>query len=261
MARIFINKKWYEQVEPSTFAESEFENRILLHAPSIYPEYHATKFKQTVESPTGKSAPDLAFISKDFDEWFIVEVEMGYHSFAKHVEPQVQNLADASYGDSVAEYLHKISPSLDKDTIFEMVRSQRPGVLVIVNEQKEDWARQLSKYGAIVATFELFRSANNDEIFRVNGEYPAQIRNLISRCSVHPMIPRFLEVHNPNELKLPARGRVILRYNNCITEWERLDAEGKVWLDPIGRNPLGNQGNYEIFRQKDAALVLRKINV
>lgn len=256
MARILVDREWFEQVQPSTFSEHYFEDRILLHAPSVYPGYFVLPFKKTVESDHGQVQPDLAFISRDYGDWRIVEVEMGYHSFSAHVEPQVQKLANASYGRSEVEYLCGRSSSLDFEKTVRIIEEAQPEVLVIVNEPKPDWVEPLSKYGAIVAVFEMFRSEHHKEIFRVNGEYPTRYIDTVSECSFHPTIGRLIEVQNPANLDLPPHGRISLRYNNCITEWERTDAEGKVWLSPVGRNPLITGCKYVIVRQSDSSLTL-----
>jgi hypothetical protein len=261
MARVLVNGEWFEQVEPSTFAESYFEDRIVLHAPSVYPEYYVLPFKREVQSEYGSVRPDLAFISKNYQEWRIVEVEMGYHSFSAHVEPQVQRLASASYGAAEAKYLCEKTPSLDFDRTVRLMKDMQPEVLVIVNEPKPDWIKPLSRYDAIVAVFELFRSDKDIEIFRVNGAYPMLFVDTVSECSFHSTIPRLLEVYHPEALDLPRRGRIKLRYNNCITEWERIDAEGKVWLSPAGRNPLSPRCEYVILRQPDSSLALLQSQV
>src|SRR5208283_903039 len=99
------NKEWYEQVEPSTFSETEFEDRVIAHAPNVYPEYFVIPFKLTVSSPSGNQKPDLVFIARDYSDWWVCEVEMGYHDFNGHVEPQVQGLTEAHYGENEASYL------------------------------------------------------------------------------------------------------------------------------------------------------------
>jgi hypothetical protein len=258
MARILVEQKWFEQVEPSTFSEMQFEDRVVLHAPSIYPEYYVTTFKCTLDSPNGKTIPDLAFISKDYEEWKIIEVEMGYHSFSQHVEPQVSRIINATYDRDVANYLYSKEGELDPELTLELVLDKPPEVIVIVNEYKPDWDRHLRKLGAAVVTFELFRSESNLEIFRVDGQYPSHFINSISQCSFHPIVHRLLEIEQPQALDLPRGGNVRLRYNNCITEWKRIDAEGKVWLSPLGRNPLRPEHTYEIYRQGDNQLVLRR---
>jgi len=258
MARILIEQKWFDQVEPSTFTEQEFEDRVVLHAPSIYPEYFVLPFKYRVESDFGNSVPDLAFVSKDYNEWRVVEVEMGYHDLNAHVEPQVQRLANAIYNHNVAEYLCNKESSLDHPSLLRLITKEQPRVLVILNEVKRKWVKPLARYGAITATFELFRSEDEAEIFRVNGEYPTQVLSPLSKCSIHPYITRFIKVHEPDTLSLPPRGRIKLRLNNCITEWERVDAEREYWLAPLGRNPLNPQCSYEILKLGNNQLLLNR---
>ena len=259
MARIVIDEVWYDQVEPSTFSEKEFEDRIILHAPRIYSEYFVIPYKIAVESDYGKSIPDLVFISKTYDEWIIVEVEMGYHPLASHVEPQVQVFANGVYGSDAASYIIKNTNNLDPSQISRLVENEQPKVQVIVNVRKPSWSKQLARYGATVATLELYRSEDYEEVFLVNGDYPFFLAENISDCSFHPHIPRFLEVRDPDHLNLPIDGRIKLRFNNCITEWLRVNADGKVWLKPVSRSPLNDKHHYQIYRQRDHALVLHRI--
>jgi hypothetical protein len=257
MARILINELWYEQVEPCSFGETEFEDRIVLHAPSVYAEYYVLPFKQTVEASMGKARADLIFISRNYDDWRVVEVEMGYHSFDDHVEPQVEKLANAQYGKPQAKYLFDKYNYLDLDKLTTLISNTQPQIIVIVNEPKPDWIKRLTRHNAIIAVFELFRAEDDKEIFRVNGEYPTLISDNICACSFHPIIPRYLQIHEPNLLNFPLGMKIKLRYNNCITEWIRVDADGKVWLQPAGRNPLNPKLNYQLYRQSDKTLVLR----
>jgi hypothetical protein len=70
-----------------------------------------------------------------------------------------------------------------------------------------------------------------------------------------------LGVVSPDKLKLRKRGRITLKYNNCITEWQRIDANGKVWLSPVGQPFLEGIHDYEIYQQGDGDLVLRRTDV
>ena len=257
MARILIEDKWFEQVEPSTFSESELEDNIVLHAPSVYPDYYVMPFKLTVEATSGKARPDLVFVSKEYDEWWVVEVEMGYHDFNSHVEPQIRVLSDAIYGKHEAEYVFGKNSHLDLLKTISLFENIPPQILLIVNQPKPEWVKPLKKYNAIIAVLELFRADDELEIFRVNGEYPVLLVDNISDCSFHPFVKRLLKIHNPDKLSLPPRAKLKVRFNNCITEWSRVDAEGAVWLQPVSRSPLNPDHQYEIFQQRDLSLVLR----
>ena len=266
MARILIKDTWYEQVEPSTFSETEFEDRISLHAPSVYPHYFVVPFKKTLITTdplsssavgTGKVVADLAFIARDYKEWWVVEVEMSYHSFTGHIRPQIQKLQHANYGDDEAIYLANKESSLDLDKLKALIATSPVQVLLIINQPRLEWIKELAKDDVVTAVFELFRSDNEHEIFRVNGEYPSVLIDKVSDCSFHPLVPRLLKVSHPDELDLPPRGIIRLKYNNCVTEWRRIDEGREVFLTAVNRNPLKANWKYEIHRQNDGQLVLK----
>ncbi len=266
MARIVIpnaakKNEWFEQVAPETFSEMDVEQKILIHAPIVYPEFHVFPFKLTVESPHGNAKPDLIFIAKDYSDWWVCEVELGHHSFAAHVENQIQILTEAKYDIKEAKYICKKYSLLNYDKTLKLFRSVSAKILVIVNEPKKDWINPLAKYRALLGVFELFRSKQNNEIFRVNGQYPSRYIKHISKCFVHPTAQRLLGVVAPKELNLPKRGRITLKYNNCITEWQRVDTDGQVWLSPVGQPFLDGIHDYEIYRQGDGTLVLRRTDI
>lgn len=258
MARIYANGEWFEQQEPSTFGETEFEDRVMLCAPSIYPEYFVLPFKKTVYSEFGPARPDLIFISKNYRSWRIAEVEMGYHSLLSHIEPQIRILASANYGIADAEYLCAKDSNLELIKLIQLFSQQAPEVLLIVNQPVPNWKPSLVKYGVTIAIVELFRSQGGNEIIRLNGEYPFQITEELSDCQFHPQIPRVLELLQPNVVSSNLNEKIIIRFNNCITEWSRIEYEGKVWLNPIGRNPLNPKNKYLLSRQSDNSLILKE---
>ena len=256
MARFLKHPDWYEQILPETLSESELEQKVVLYAPFVYSDYYVIPFKLTVDSPYGAAKPDLAFIARDYKDWLVVEVEMGYHDLKSHVELQVQQLVNATYDSNVVRYLCGKEPKLDYERTLNLINSNPSRVLLILNEPKPEWSRALSKYGTTIATFELFRSLANDEVYRINGEYPNLIVSSVSDCFMHPLLP-ILGVRNPGQLDLARGQRIRLRFSNCITYWERNDDPGgTVWLIPTGRNPLNPNRQYRIVRMRDNSLVL-----
>lgn len=268
MARIFTQRPdsnsdaWYEQIEPSTMLEAEFERKVLLHANTVYPNYFVIPFKKLVpvKNPnTGefeKVKPDLAFVSKDYREWWVVEIEMGYHSLNSHVIPQVEKLKNADYTIDIAEYLAQAS-NLCATAIQKLIYNNDTQVLVIMNQLRHEWILPLTKLGAFVAVFETYMGDGGREMFRANGAYPLTTSDVLSPCRYHPVISSLLGIEEPENLDLPNnQGILRLRFNNCLTEWKRVDADGKVWLQPISRSPLNRSKTYQILRQIDGQLVL-----
>ncbi|GIK41177.1 MAG: hypothetical protein BroJett011_50100 [Chloroflexota bacterium] len=264
MARICVKKKWYEQVEPSTFSEEEFETRVAVHAPSVYPFYHVLPFKKplrtpddTVETGVSRVIPDLVFIAKDYSEWWIVEVEMAYHNFNSHVKPQIVKLLNAEYSVEEVDFLCSKYDFLDRTSMMRLVGNSSTRVLVIINQNKPEWARYWTR-NVVFATFELFRSNDNYEVFRVNGQYPSVLIDRLSTCTFHSLVPRLLGIDEPSKLKIGRNNIIKLLFNNCVTEWRRIKEGKQIWLTAVNRDPLNSRHQYSIYRQNDGQLVLQR---
>ncbi|HBB89949.1 MAG TPA: hypothetical protein DC047_20285 [Blastocatellia bacterium] len=259
MAKILIDGEWYEELSPAALYERDIEQIILQQANFIYPQYYLVPFKVLVHSEEGSAKADLALIHKGYREWWIVEVERGVHDLSGHVEPQVRKLSRATYGESEALALCKECDQLDSTQVFDMMKGKAPRVLVLVNTPKPTWIKPLEMHDCIVATFEIFRSQRNKHIFRVNGKHPSEPREIISICVVESLIPRFLRVESPAGLGVQAGEKINIRFNDFLTEWERVDAKNKVWLSPMKLNPLSSECNYELLRDSDGCLVLQAL--
>jgi hypothetical protein len=257
MARILVNGDWYEQVAPTAFYESEFEAVLLNQAPTLYPEFFSTEFKTLVTNEQGDSAKaDLALIDRQYREWWVVEVEMGHHSLDGHVLPQVRTLATGVYGRAHAEYLAARSKQLDVESVHTLMKGRQPRVLVVVNTPKPEWVDALARYDALLAVFELFRSSLDKHVYRVNGQHPSSSPDVVSDFYCDLLLPNFAVVAAPAALGVPPKGSVTIRFGSGVTDWERVDAQDKVWLASRGPMPLQRNERYEIVRQ-DGELVVR----
>ena len=272
MARILTDShgsepvKWYEQLEPSTMREAQFEQQVLLHANSVYPNYFVFPFKKSVPAKNRHTGdieqvrPDLAFIARDYQEWWVVELEMGYHSLKGHVLPQVEKLVDADYTDA-AEYLAQQIPELSVSDVQRLAYNHATQVLVILNQIKLDWIVPLEELGASVAVFETYRQHDGGEAFRADGAYPSRASEVLSQCCYHPVISGILGIETPENVDLPGNHEILrLSFNNCLTEWTRMDADGRVWLAPRSQSPLKPGRSYQIARLDNGNLVLSESN-
>jgi hypothetical protein len=133
MARIFLENCKLHKILPSSFHEGEFEHIITLHAPDLYPDYFVFPFKKKVSSPNGDTIPDLVFVAKDYADWYVVEVDMAYHSFSSHVEPQMARLASAQYDTvDVINYACAQCTSLDFTKTSQLFHKEPPKLLLIL---------------------------------------------------------------------------------------------------------------------------------
>ena len=259
MARILHNDEWFEEIASHGHYEVEFEKVLQQEAERLFTSYHLVPFKATVYSEEDADAreADFALIHKTYRSWWVVEVELGHHSFNGHVLPQVRTLARAAYGPSEADYLCARNATLDKAKVLEMFKGGAPRVLVVVNSPVEGWAEQLRAYGAKVVICQIFRSRLNRYVLRLNGEYPTENEEIITSCECSQLLHRLLEIHAPTQLQIPNGGRLMLYYEGRASEWERLDTAGQVFLHALRDHNLQPGKHYEIIRHGDGTLVIR----
>ena len=152
MARILHNDEWFEEIASRGHYEIEYEKVLQQEAERLFTNYHLVPFKATVYSEEDADAreADFGLFHKSYRSWWVVEVELGHHSFSGHVLPQVRTLARARYGQAEADHLCSRNPVLDKNKVIEMFKGGTPRVLVIVNAPVDGWAEQLRAYGAKV---------------------------------------------------------------------------------------------------------------
>lgn len=259
MAKILFNNEWFYELSPGGTYESEFEKIILQESEMLFPESFMIPFKTTIFSDTDSAKPDFALIDNKYRAWWVVEVEMGVHSLAQHVMPQVETLSKASYREKEAFYLCQQKSILNYDRVVDMMKGKPPQILVIVNTLVPEWQKELKRHNAIVLFFQIFRSEKNKHIFRVNGDSPLlpESDTVISECYCDPLIPRLLVIDTPSGLELSKEEKIKISYQNSISEWERIDSQDKIWLSPIGFNPLVKGEKYFLVKKNNGSLVIK----
>jgi hypothetical protein len=258
MAKILINDEWYQSIETLALYESEFERILLQKTGALFPGFVAVRFKKTVSSEHASAQADYALVDAEYREWWVVEVEMGYHYLQAHVLPQVTTLARARYGLEEAEYLSRGLPALDKKRLFEMIKGLQPNVLVVVDRPEPMWVQPLELIGARLLVFEIFQSDRNRYAYRVNGFAPSLVDNVLSTCRLDPAIPTLVRLGSPGGLNLEPNKRVRILFQGQMLEWDRLETRDSVWLVPVERNPLESGKEYEIVRLEDGQLRLQE---
>jgi hypothetical protein len=266
VARIFLRNNKFHKILPSSFHEGEFERIITLQAPDLYPDYYVIPFKKTVVSPHGNKKPDLVFIAKDYRDWYIVEVEMAYHSFESHIEPQIHSLATAKYDDDdVIKYICRQCASLDSTKTSELIGNEPAKILLILNEFNDSWAMELkSKYGVITSVFEVFYNSDSGfqiespyQAYAISHNYPVYSLSVTTECSIHPHYA-YLGVDDNSNLRLKPGEEVILEFNGCVTFWKVCGGPNKtLWLKMQGRDECINRKKcYQITKLRDDSLFL-----
>lgn len=259
MARILHNDEWFEEIASHGHYESEFEKVLQQEAARLFGSYHFVPFKTTVYSEIDADSrqPDFALIHESYRNWWVVEVELGHHSFGGHVLPQVRTLSRANYGLAEAEFLCQRNPSLDRAKVIEMFKGGSPRVLVVVNAPVDGWAEPLRVLGAKIVICQIFRSRLNRYVLRVNGEYPAESDEIVTTCECQQLLHRMMEIDAPAMLPAVQNGAILLYHDGKATEWERIETASKVFLHAMRDHGLKPGRRYEIVRQGDGTLAIR----
>ena len=138
MPRLFVEGQRFEAISSTALLEREYQALLLQYADALFPDLIVVPFSKTVYSEGIGHAGDLAVISHDYSQWWVIEVELAHHSLENHVLPQVATLAQASYGPSEAEWLHNRNDHLDLVALKRMMLGSQPEVVVVVNAARPD---------------------------------------------------------------------------------------------------------------------------
>lgn len=231
---IDFNNIWYQEVTPrSYYLENDLERAIILNLEIIFPQFKAMLFKmKLVDSVRVKnSIPDLAMVRADYSEWYIIEVELGKHS-KSHVVDQIQSFYNCGYKDEHADYIFSQRPDLDLTKLKAMVAKVSPEFMVIVNEPKEDWIKDLKKIRCKACVFQIYHDFNGNPLYRLNGEHPFIYTNFC-HCKYQKTVPYALEILDTNFLSsygINNSDKINIEYAGKTVQWERKDAGSQVFL-------------------------------
>lgn len=240
--------EWYDEIDGTSFYEINFEEILLSKINYVYPDFLGVKFSIKITNLDGESAkPDLAIIRKDYLEWYVIEVEMGRHSWEDHVEKQVRVFSTGIYhAEKIAEYMKNKNDELDIVRLEEMITNYQPKVLVVVNEEKWEWEKNIKKYNALLSVFQIYRGTNGLEVFRVAGAIPFIYKDK-SPCRFLKGSNRILEVSSPTFITEKDGSELSIIFKGRTTRCIKKESNGKTFLIILGYNFLQLEKQYVLF--------------
>ncbi|HMJ69648.1 MAG TPA: hypothetical protein VK508_12160 [Cyclobacteriaceae bacterium] len=299
MARLLFpsDDPWFDELKIiSSYSESELEKMILSHVDTVFPNYVTIPFKKVLNIPSVKKgkAPDLAIISRDYKEWWIIEVETDEDDLV-HVKSQLQVFTSYDYNNyEVAKYMHSKDETkfLQLNELIKMVRDIKPQVLVMVDEVSEVWNDEIKKLGATICVFQVYKNKDGSHAFRINGDYPKILSNKKSHCEFLKSPGNTLRVNDPDWLIAGIKGQVILQkrsfnlfsgtdWSNLfksktsslpvvidgreievdfvgkVSKWRVIQDEEKLYLKPIGNNKVPVVNTYQLYSDSSFKLYLK----
>lgn len=266
MSRILVasEARWYDELNAiASYYETEFERTIRQQVGAVFPDYYTSSFKLEIYTEQKEARkPDLAMVHKEYRDWWIVEVELGGHPFT-HVFEQVSVFSQGIYNSiRIAKYLkdknrEENAVDLDLNDLQNMIKKQQPKVLVIVDEPQSEWAAELTRFGASICVFQVYRNTVGEESYRLDGDYPECYYGE-SHCRYLRSKPNVLEILTPTLLGVEEGEEVSIFYNDKSTRWKRIDDGTSVYIQLIGAvNPIPTNYSYVLFKDAHDRLILR----
>lgn len=230
------NIEWYDEIDPLSFYEKHFEETFLSKMHEVYPDFIGIPFSLKISTKDGEnSKPDLAMVRKDYKEWYIIEAEMGRHSWEGHVEKQVRVFSSGFYSPKkVAKYISSKNDSLDTTSLEKMIDQISPKVMVIVNEPKPLWEIEVKKYNSYLSVFQIYKGLNGLELYRISGDTPFVYRDK-SHCSFVKGLSNTMEVYTPTFLKHPDGALIDVFFRGKKTRWKILNENDRKYIVISGR--------------------------
>lgn len=249
------NKEWFYEINPISFTEKDFENTILSQIEHVYPNYIGVPFALTITNADDETArPDIVLIRKDYQEWFVVEVELSTHSWDDHVEKQLRVFSTGVYDKNhVSDHLLKKNRTLDKIKLKKMLDEHYPKTMVIVNEKVVEWEKKVKNYNAILSVFQIYKGTGGCDVHRVAGETPIIVTDK-SHCKFTKGGSNILEVFSP-EFISESQGSILeISYKGRVTKWVKKENKSKskirVYLVLKGKSFLPIENRYVLSKSK-----------
>ncbi|WP_396158914.1 hypothetical protein [Flavobacterium sp.] len=255
MSKVLVtfDESWYNELNSvAYYGETEFEKNIKQHLKHIFPDYMAFSYKQTVADGPQKNRADLALIKNDYKDWWIIEVELGTDNF-NHVKQQVQTFLNGDYNPfMMIKYItrkvkEECNIDIDQKLTIDLISNNAPKVLVMVDEPKIEWAKEIEKLGGEIFIFQVFKNTKGFHLYRLDGKYPI-VSVSESHCKYHPSIPNLLEIRDPTVIK-DIVDEVQILFNQKITLWQKVINKESTFLRFTGSiNPLSASSTFYLYK-------------
>lgn len=182
MAQVFVTKhtEWYQAIAGlNSYNEKELEGRFLKYAIEVFQDYFMFQSAYTFinkldESET--SAPDIVLISKDFQEWRIVELELVGKGL-KHTRKQLRVFTNPKFEiPRFTQHCIEKCPILKSHELeLSELLKKTPEVLVVFDNYQAKTLDpiRIEFKNARICVFEIYKTAGHTlELYRISGEYP-----------------------------------------------------------------------------------------
>ena len=260
MTLLIRQRRKYEQVYYEY--ESHFSVIVKTELTKILPQFSILEFSPFVIGDEGvRRKPDFACIHRSYQMWAVVEVELDSHSLVHHVLPQVQAFTTGRYDMSHANLLYNKDPSLNLESLRNLITYVPPVVFVIVNSRsvlEEGWGVLESDYSTRLTFLESFRSEDGDVVFSLSGYIPAPRPREIIKLKKHQML-NALVCTQPMHVPAAIPETIRMYWRDRPHNWPVLRTIDTVLFFAPGGFTVRADRNYEVRRIGESTYHLHEL--
>ncbi len=120
-------------------------------------------------------------------------VELGKHTKSEVIK-QIDTFRNCSYTVENANYIYRKKQSaFNLAQLTNLVTKTSPELMVIVNEFKKDWKKDLLRFNCKMCVFQIYNDFDGNRLYRLNGEHPFIYTNF-SECTYEKMLPYMVKI-------------------------------------------------------------------
>lgn len=235
--KIFFSKdanrsNWvYELKSALHFNEMTLQQVITYKIQEHLPDYDIIYYNKKITSSINRTIsnkPDFLMWKKDYTDWYIIEVELENHGI-HHIKQQISTFYDGDYSDvkGISEYVANKFSNLDKTKFENLIRSNRPKIMLIADHVKPEWKTEFSKYNCLLSSLQIYCDDKENFTYRFNGDWPQEYKKY-SFCTLDKRL-RSLNISSPNflnNLGINSGDKITLYYQSIGEYWEYLFDNG-----------------------------------
>lgn len=241
-------------VDPTAFAEIDFEAEVLKALTCLVPEYWCGVFAGSFLLEGERRVADLALIHKSFSHWFVVEVELAGHSLEGHVLPQVRCFRYGEPEESCITSLTSAFSELSREVAASILKHVPRYVAVVSNLPDPEWSRSFRALDVQHLTVSVYRDQKGRSAHEVEGRLVARTQSLgFARYSA---IDNCLRIGRASGLPV-GHIQIIDQFGNPAAWTVREDA-GVLWVSKDrGPTLLDHNSHVQIIRAYDGRIWIK----
>jgi len=240
--------------DPDVPSEAEFEHSVARALSCFFPNYDCIVFSGSFRLNDEVFRPDLALVAKNFAHWFVIEVELASHSFARHVLPQVRSFRYGQPLDDVPSQLARELniPLTQAMTLAHMVPRT---VVVVANKRIGTWEIELRAHDILMLVVSSFRSSAGIHALELDGDLLPPIESLgFGTYSATDRSMRF-----PSSVRLPEDRVQIHDLEGAPGIWTVTREGPYAWVTKeAGMPSIPHESFVQLLRTVDGKITLRR---